>query len=88
MLESGVLPKMIKLLLSPVSSIQFAAIEALDKFSYDNDAVRETLINREEVMKTLMRFLRGRNIRVQFAVCSLLANFSRMMNPPVPPNVG
>jgi len=76
LLKSDALPKMIKLLLSPVTSIQFAAMEALEKLSSRHSEVCEALLKRDDVMKTLMRFVRGRNVRVQFAACCLLSNLS------------
>lgn len=76
LIKSDALPKMIKHLFSPVTSIQFAAMEALEKLSSMHAEVCETLLKRDDVMKTLMRFVRGQNVRVQFAACCLLSNLS------------
>lgn len=60
-------------------------MEALDKFSERNVEVCETVTKRDDVIKTLMRFVRGRNIRVKMAACSLLSNLSVMVPEAVRP---
>lgn len=62
-------------------------MEALEKFSTGNAEVCSALLKRDDVMKTLMRFVRDRNVRVQYAACALLSNLSVSMTKSESPNV-